>query len=219
MGNILIWKNCWTWKYILISLRQRSAIPVFLRSILILRLKSSTGRDRDWDWYSKPWYHDTETETDTQNIGIMRLIPRLRLKSIMRLRLILRLYCISYVKLAVNNYENSAFANFINFFDTDTETDTQIGQNSIPRLILILRKLVSRDWDRDWDQKSHETGSIPRVSPTSAIAGWVKNPGSEEKSLVQRKKVCFGWKKWGANPWNKGGQNMTQYGRRYLRAL
>ena len=63
----------------------------------------------------------------------------------MRLRLILRLYCISYVKLAVNNYENSAFANFINFFDTDTETDTQIGQNSIPRLILILRKLVSRD--------------------------------------------------------------------------
>ena len=146
---------------------QRSAIPVFLRSIPILRLKSSTGRY--WDWYSKPWQHDTDTETDTQNIGITILIPRLRLKSIMRLRLILRLYCISYVKLAEYNYENSAFANFINFFDTDTETDTQIGQNSIPRLILILRKLVSRDWDRDWDQKSHETGSIPRVSPTSAV--------------------------------------------------
>ncbi len=61
----------------------------------------------------------------------------------MRLRLILTLYCISYEKLAVNNYENSAFANFINFFDTDTET--QNLKNTIPRLILILRKLVSRD--------------------------------------------------------------------------
>ena len=144
-----------------------SAIPVFLRSIPILRLKSSTGRDRDWDWYSKPWYHDTETETDTQNIGIMRLIPRLRLKSIMRLRLILRLYCISYVKLAVYNYEKSAFANFINFFDTDTET--QNLKNTIP--ILILKTLVSRDWDSRDTRKSRDTGSIPRVSPTSVPWG------------------------------------------------
>ena len=61
----------------------------------------------------------------------------------MRLRLILRLYCISYVKLAVYNYEKSAFANFINFFDTDTET--QNLKNKIPILILILKTLVSQD--------------------------------------------------------------------------
>ncbi len=61
----------------------------------------------------------------------------------MRLRLILRLYCISYVKLAVYNYEKSAFANFINFFDTNTDAETQNLKNTIP--ILILKTLVS--WD------------------------------------------------------------------------